>query len=153
MTQSRQPATAGCNAHGRAHPRWRERFIANLEQCSCVTRSAERAGISTARAYRARRNEPEFARAWLLALARGYEDLEMEVLRRLRDGDLLAQDGVKYDFSSAIRLLGLHRESTMRAHAERRNVSAAEIRASIDRKIADIRQRIADHDQQAKDGQ
>lgn len=108
-----------------------------------MTRSAERAGVSTARAYRARRTEPEFASAWLTALARGYEHLELEVLRRLREGDLLAQGETKYDFASAIRLLRLHRDTVLQAHADERNVTPAEIRASIDRKIADIRQRIA----------
>jgi len=149
MKASRQPATVGCDAHEGVHPRWRRRFVADLEQSACVVRSAERAGISTARAYCARRNEPEFAQAWLAALSRGCEDVEMEVLRRLRDGDLLAQDGVKYDFTSAIRLLGLHPEGKMQAQADRRNVTAAGIRASIDRKIADIRQRINEQDSQA----
>lgn len=71
------------------------------------------------------------------------------MLRRLREGDLLTKDGVKYDFASAIRLLGLHRDNMLRFHADQRNVTAAEIRASIDRKIADIRQRIADEDKDA----
>lgn len=143
MTSSRHPDQTGCKTRARTHPRWREQFLLYLEQTSCVTRSAEHAGVSTARAYRARRTEPEFANAWLAALARGYEHLELEVLRRLREGDLLAQGESKYDLASAIRLLRLHRDTVLQAHADERNVTPAEIRASIDRKIAEIRQRIA----------
>lgn len=144
MKEKPHPPGAGCKAHDRVHPRWRGLFIAHLEQSSSVARSAERAGVSKARAYRARKNEPGFASAWALALERGYEDLEMELLRRLREGDLLAQKGAKYEFAAAIRLLALHRDDTARSHTGRREVTAAEIRASIDRKIADIRQRIAE---------
>jgi len=54
-------------------PAWRGWFIAGLEQSFCVKRSAERAGISTARAYRARGTEPEFVRASLGALAKSCE--------------------------------------------------------------------------------
>ncbi|KPP94101.1 hypothetical protein [Erythrobacter sp. HL-111] len=137
------PAATGCKTRRRVHPRWRERFIAELEQTSCVRLAAERAGVSPARAYRARKTEAEFDRAWGAALAMGYEDLEMEVLRRLRQGDFMTQDGTKYDFAGAIRLLALRRDATARAEPERRDVTPAEIRASIDRKIADIRHRIA----------
>lgn len=143
MKEKPRPAGAGCKAPARVHPRWRDRFIAHLEQCSSVARSAERAGVSKARAYRARRNETAFATAWRLALERGYEDLELELLRRLREGDLLGQEGIKYDFAAALRLLALHHDNAVRSHAGPREVTAAEIRASIDRKIADIRQRIA----------
>ncbi|QIQ87707.1 hypothetical protein [Erythrobacter sp.] len=144
MKETPHPEGTGCKAHERVHPRWRDLFIAHLEQSSSVARSAERAGVSKARVYRARRNEPGFANAWALALERGYEDLEMEMLRRLREGDLLAREGTKYEFAAAIRLLALHRDDAARSQAGRREVTAAEIRASIDRKIADIRQRIAE---------
>jgi hypothetical protein len=143
---SRQPASAGCKARRRVHPRWRESFIAHLEQTSSVRLAAERAGVSLSRAYRTRKAEPDFADAWVSTLAVGYEDLEMEILRRLREGDFKAQDGTKYDFASAIRLLGLHRDVAIRGQPGERSVTAAEIRASIDRKIADIRQRIAQED-------
>lgn len=143
MKETPHPAAAECKAPDRVPTRWRDRFIAHLEQSSSVALSAQRAGVSTARAYRARRNEPAFATAWTLALERGFEDLEMELLRRLREGDLLAREGTKYDFAAAIRLIALHRDYAAHPHAGRREVTAAEIRASIDRKIADIRRRIA----------
>ncbi len=126
----------------RINSRWRDRFIERLAQSSNVSRSAEFAGVSNSYVYRARANEPEFAQRWLAALWEGYEHLEMEVLRRLREGDLQTDDATKYDFANAIRLLNAHRDNAARAQAEQRNVSAAEIRGSIDRKVEEIRLRI-----------
>jgi hypothetical protein len=127
---------------GRVNNRWRVLFLDHLAESSNVSESAAKAGISVSRAYKVRREEPEFARQWLTALWEGYTHLEMEVLRRLRQGDQSAMDGGRYDFASAIRLLAAHRETASQAMAQQRNVSAAEVRASIDRKVEEIRQRI-----------
>jgi hypothetical protein len=122
---------------------WRRLFLDHLAESSNVTASAEKAGISVSRAYKVRREETEFARQWLAALAEGYLHLEMEVVRRLRDGDFKTTDDGKFDFANAIRLLAAHRDTAARAATQVRDVSAAEVRASIDRKIEDIRRRIA----------
>lgn len=126
----------GLNRH------WRGLFLDYLAESSNVTASARRAGINPSRAYKIRREEPEFARQWLAALWEGYIHLEMEVLRRLREGDQQTERADKYDFANAIRLLVAHRENASRAQAMQRNVSAAEIRASIDRKVERIRQQV-----------
>ena len=118
---------------------WRGIFLDCLAESSNVSQSARRAGINPSRAYKVRREEPEFARAWLAALWEGYTHLEMEILRRLREGDTVTTGKDKYDFANAIRLLNAHRENAARAQAEQRNVSAAEVRASIDRKVEAIR--------------
>lgn len=122
---------------------WRRLFLDHLAESSNVTASATKAGISASRAYKVRREETEFARQWLAALAEGYIHLEMEVLRCLRDGDFTVGEDGKFDFANAIRLLAAHRDSAGRAQSQVRDVSAAEVRASIDRKIEDIRRRIA----------
>lgn len=122
---------------------WRRLFLDHLAESSNVTLSAEKAGVSVSRAYKVRREEAEFARQWLTALAEGYLHLEMEVVRRLRDGDAKTIDEGKFDFANAIRLLAAHRDSAARGASQVRDVSAAEVRASIDRKIEDIRRRIA----------
>lgn len=127
---------AGLNRH------WRGLFLDYLAESSNVTQSAQKAGINPSRAYKVRREEPEFARQWLAALWEGYLHLELEVLRRLRDGDSKTAGSDKYDFANAIRLLNAHRDNAARAQAEQRNVSAAEIRASIDRKVERIRQKV-----------
>ncbi len=126
----------------RSSPHWRSAFLDYLSESSNISASAERAGVSTSRVYKERRNDPKFARDWLAALWEGYFYLEMEVLRRLREGDQKARENERYDFANALRLLTAHRDNASRAEAQQRNVSAAEVRASIDRKVAEIRQRL-----------
>ena len=126
----------GLNRH------WRSLFLDFLAESSNVTKSARKAGVNPSRAYKVRREEPEFARAWLAALWEGYTHLEMEVLRRLREGDQQTGDNEKYDFANAIRLLAAHRENAARAQAAHRNVSAEEVRKSIERKVEMIRQQV-----------
>jgi len=137
-----QPMTEHDEAKSPADRHWRSRFMEHLAATSNVSRSAELVGVSPARAYKLRRADPDFARQWAAALAEGYLHLEMEIIRRLRDGDLKAGDGDKFDIANAIRLLAAHRDTAARGQSQVRNVSAAEVRASIDRKIEDIRQRL-----------
>ena len=120
----------------------RSKFLAFLAESSNVTKSADHAGISPSQAYKLRRENPEFARQWLSALWDGYIHLEMEVLRRLREGDQKTDESDKYDFANAIRLLSAHRDNAARAQAAQRNVSAAEVRASINRKVEAIREQL-----------
>jgi len=122
---------------------WQKRFLDTLSATSSLDRAATTAGVSIAEACQARRDQPDFARGWLAALADGYLGLELEVVRRLREGDAKTADGEKFDFPNAIRLLAAHRDHAGRAASQVRDVSAAEVRASIDRKIEDIRRRIA----------
>lgn len=120
----------------------REDFLAGLAESSNVSKSADEAGINKSTAYRLRRKDAEFARQWLAALYEGYIHLEMEVVCRLREGMTKTSDGEKYDFANAIRLLAAHRDTAARAQAQQRNVSAAEVRASIDRKVEAIRKQV-----------
>lgn len=123
---------------------WRRRFIETLTATSNLRRAAEAAMVPLERAYETRRADPEFARAWQAAIADGYITLELEVIRRLREGDLKTESGDKFDFANAIRLIGAHRDGTARGgQAETRNVSVAEMRASIDRKIEEVQRRVA----------
>lgn len=144
MSRARTKVKGAIALSGETAPceNWRRLFLAALAESSNVSESAAKAGISSARAYRLRREDPEFAREWLAALWEGYTHLEMEILRRLRDGDQQTGTNEKYDFANAIRLLNAHRETAARAQAEQRSVSASEIRASIDRKIEAIRQQL-----------
>ena len=121
---------------------WQKHFLDHLAESSNITESAKVAGVNPSRAYLVRRQDPDFARRWLEALWEGYVHLEMEVLRRLRAGDLQTKAKDKYDFANAIRLLAAHRDNAARAQAMQRNVSAAQIRASIDRKVERIRQQV-----------
>ncbi len=137
------PAQSVCKPPKKVPNRhWRKRFLETLATTSNATRAVEVAKASLTRAYDARRAEPEFARAWPAAIADGYPNLEMEMIHRLRDGDLVTANGDKFDFANAIRLLGARREGSARAQSEVRDVSTAEARASINRKIEDIRRRM-----------
>jgi hypothetical protein len=134
----------GGNTHEHhASRHWRSHFVEHLAETSSVAAAAAHAGVSVARACKTRCDEPEFARQWLRALAEGYLHLEMEILRRLREGDFKASDTERYDFVNAIRLLAAHKDNVAGIQGRIREVSAAEVRASIDRKIEDIRRRLA----------
>lgn len=117
-------------------------FLCHLAESSNVTNSARLAGLTPGSVYQKRRQDPGFARKWLAALYEGYLHLEMEVLHRLREGEMQGNNADKYDFANAIRLLSAHRENAARAQAQQRNVTAAEVRASIDRKVEAIKQQV-----------
>ena len=122
---------------------WRKRFLETLTATSDIERAASAAKVTVTRAYQTRRSDPDFARAWHAAIADSYLNLEMDVIRRLREGDLKTADGDKFDFANAIRLLAANRDHAARSPNTVRDVTAAEVRASIDRKIEDIRRRLA----------
>ncbi len=123
---------------------WRKPFLETLAATSSLARAAEAARITPARAHEARRTDPEFARAWQAAIAESYLNLELEVIRRMREGDLKTPDGDKFDFANAIRLIAAHRDHAGRAgQGEVRNVSIAEVRASIERKIEEAERQVA----------
>lgn len=142
------PARSRCDASGNAGDApgryWRKRFIETLTATSNLQRAAEAAKVPLARAYEIRRSDAEFARAWQAAIADGYITLELEVIRRLREGDIKTGSGDKFDFANAIRLIAAHRDGMVRGgQGETRNVSVAEVRASIDRKIEEVQRRVA----------
>jgi hypothetical protein len=148
LMANRAPARSSgkvCSNDGGVPSRyWRRRFIETLTATSNLQRAAEAAKVPLVRAYEIRRSDIEFARAWQAAIADGYVTLELEVIRRLREGDLKTGSGDKFDFANAIRLIAAHRDGTGRAaQTETRNVSVAEVRASIDRKIEEVQRRVA----------
>lgn len=127
----------------RLNPRRRKKFIAHLAQTLNVSEAARLAEIPLAAAFQAKREEPDFAAAWTAALSDGYAHLELEVLRRFIEGDQQAAPDTKYDFANAIRFLNAHRDWASRTQNHQHKVSAAEVRAAIDRKVEDLKQRIA----------
>lgn len=140
-----KPIRRGRNLVARPTPRnntrWREVFLEKLAETSNVTASADWANVTTAQVYASRRGEPEFARKWLAALCEGYDNLEMDMLRRLRTGDSKDEDGNKFDFGAALRLLAAHRESAARERAIRDNEDADAIIAEIDAQLDRMRER------------
>jgi len=123
---------------------WKKPFLAALAETSNVARAAKIAGKDTSTVYETRRKSRDFAARWQAALSEGYDNLEMDLLRRLREGEIKRAAGAKagvrtYDNATAFRLLVVHREAVSKEKAGRANVSAAEVRASIERKVAAIK--------------
>ena len=127
--------------------KWSKAFLSELAATSNVSASARKAGITTTTAYDARRNLPEFNRQWQQALCEGYDHLEMELLHRLRSGEVKPATGAKrgaraFDNGTAYRQLAAHRDSAARQRAIRDNQDADAIIISINTKLEGMRQRM-----------
>ena len=124
---------------------WEKLFINHLCEFSNVKAAADAAGVSQSHVYKQRREKPEFAAAWYAALAEGYDNLEMELLGRLREGRLedTDEDGNKrkYDIGTAFRCLSAHRESVGREKGRQRLEDELATMKSINAKIDAIRAR------------
>lgn len=144
-TPARHPRTkiapALMEEEDQPNPQWRRHFLAALAETSNVTAAAAAAKVHPSRAYKVRRLEPEFARQWRSALLEGYENLELEVLHRLRFGE--PKDGeVKFDNTAAMRLLTLHRETVARERAMRENEELGTVRAAIHAKLEQLHRQV-----------
>lgn len=125
---------------------WSPVFLAELAATSNVRAAARKAGIHAATAYDARRADAEFNRKWQDALCEGYDHLEMELLHRLRSGEIKPAKDVKrgtrqFDNATAFRLLAAHRESAAQHRAILENEDADAVLASIDAKLDRMRER------------
>ena len=116
-----------------------DRFFAALAETSDVAAAAQQAGLTPASIYKRRREDREFARRWYAALAEGYDNLEMELLARLRGGQgaETPEPNRKIDTAAALRSLAAHRESVARDKGRRRLedecITIASINARIDK--------------------
>lgn len=125
----------------RPGPHWRKAFLDALAQTSNVAAAARRAKVDVSMPYRLRRQDPEFAAAWFDALCEGYDNLEMDLLHRLRVGELDGGDKAKarakrkFDNGTAFRLLAAHRETVKRQRAIREIEDEEAIFASINAKL------------------
>ena len=127
-------------------PSWTRAFLSELAATSNISAAARRAGIATATAYDLRRHHADFNRKWQEALCEGYDHLEMELLHRLRSGEVKPAAGAKrgsraFDNATAFRLLSAHREAAARQRAVRDNADAEAIILSINAKLSAMRRR------------
>ena len=138
-------AGAGAARRSRAKPNWKKLFLAELALTSNVAASARKAGKDASSAYKERRADSAFARAWFDAQCEGYDNLEMDLLQRLREGQLeggAAKKGTrKYDNATAFRLLAAHRASVNRTRARREDEDEDAIYAAIHAKLDAMRER------------
>ena len=120
-----------------------DRFIAELAETSNVSAAAAVADLSVSKVYKLRRSDPEFARRWYAALAEGYDNLEMELLGRLRAGDKAGDaaetDKGKFDTAAALRCLAAHRDSVAREKGRRTLAEEVTTIAAINAKIDQLR--------------
>lgn len=123
----------------RKQDQWQTAFLNALVETSNITAAAREAGVKPHEVYRTRRVDAGFAAQWRAALFEGYDNLEMEVLGYLRD----PAPGRKMDVAAALRLLAAHKETVAKERAHRANVSAAQVREVIERKIDELRRKVA----------
>ena len=122
-----------------------DRFLEELAHTSNVAAAAAVSGLSTGQVYTLRRADAGFARRWYAALAEGYDNLEMDLLSRLRDGRLEDTDAGgkprKFDFATALRCLTAHRDTVSREKGRRTLAEEAATIESINAKIDALRAR------------
>ncbi|MCB2062189.1 MAG: hypothetical protein KDE25_01790 [Novosphingobium sp.] len=140
MTSSTECAPARRRRYG-APKNWRQTFLAKLADTSNVSAAADSAQISLSWAYKTRREDPQFSRQWFTALCEGYDNLEMDLLHRLRSGEAKDAEPRKFDNATAFRLLAIHRQTVAREKALQENDDEAAILASIDAKLDAMRER------------
>lgn len=140
-----QPRATTCFGNAKKKPapkrQWQMKFLAALAETSNVSAAAIAAGIEPSHPYKVKQSDNWFAQAWREALCEGYDNLELELLHRLRFGE--GKDGgAKFDNANALRLLTQHRETVARQRAIRENADIAEVRASIHAKLLDMRDQV-----------
>lgn len=118
-----------------------DRFLEELAATSNVAAAAAKTGVNPSAIYKLRRSDPAFARRWYAALAEGYDNLEMELLGRLRagDGGDAVQDKPKFDTAAALRCLAAHRESVAREKGRRTLADEVTTIEAINAKIDQLR--------------
>lgn len=121
---------------------WRDKFLAALAATSNISAACAAAGIDSGSVYKLRRTYPAFRTAWRSALLEGYENLELETLGRLREGER-RDDERKFDIANALRLLKAHSEAVAAERARREDRDEEDVLVSLDRKIEAMRQRAA----------
>lgn len=134
-------------SHKPVRPKWMKPFLVKLANSSNVSAAARKAKVDTSTVYERRRRDAGFAREWQVALCEGYDNLEMDLLHRLRTGEIKtvagARRGVRqFDNATAFRLLVAHRESATRERSMRAHEDAVTVRAAIDAKLEEMRERV-----------
>lgn len=126
-----------------AKKNWSTIFLNELAETSNIKAACAAAGVSQGLVYKRRRENADFARQWYDALAEGYDNLEMELLGRLREGRLEETDEkgkkTKFDIGTAFRCLAAHRETVAREKGRRTLADEVATMKSINAKIDAIR--------------
>jgi len=118
---------------------WRTSFFEALAETSNVARACQAAGVSPATVYHLKRRDLGFADRWLDALAEGYDNLEMELLDRLRNGE---SGEVRYNYPVAVRAIQAHRDAVQQQRGRRASHDTGATQDSILRKLQSMREQV-----------
>lgn len=126
------------------------KFLKELAISSHVTNSAAAADIAVSTVYLWRDRDPEFLHQWMRSLAAGYELLEMDMLERARHGveKPVFHDGKEvatvkhYNDGIGVKLLLAHKQMVALTRAMEEDINPEQVRASLDRKLADMRTKL-----------
>jgi hypothetical protein len=127
-----------------------ETFLAHLAATCNVSASLRKVGMSSTGLYQFRRRSAEFRAGWDRALAEGYDNLELAMLKRALSGTLkpiLNRNGVKigtvreFSDSVALRLLTI-RHATVRGGAGEPAEDDEAIRLRIEAKLSLMNERM-----------
>ena len=130
-----------------------ETFFDTLAETCNVARSAEAAGFSASTAYRRRRTDAAFRRAWAEAVREGYAKLELVLLERAIDGTPKSVPAGRggderivreYSTALAVALLKRHADTAELASYEPPEDELAAIRERILERLDKLRERNAE---------
>ena len=124
-----------------------ETFFVTLTETCNVARSARAAGFNAATAYRRRKTDAGFRKAWAEAVREGYAKLELVLLERVIKGTpkpMFRKDGSvriirEYSTALAVTLLKRHADLADSAGHEPAGEELAEIRARILERLDKLR--------------
>ena len=128
-----------------------QRFLEVLAESCNVTLAGSAAGVSSTALYRHKKIDASFRRAWGEAIAVGFAELEMMLLRRALHGverTIKGPDGepaimTEYNDRTALALLKHHRDSAVEAEAEISTEAHDEACERIMAKLQRLRERKA----------
>jgi len=134
------------------------KFLKELAISSHVANSAKAAKVAVSTVYLWRERDPDFFKQWMRSLAAGYELLEMDLLERARNGvdKPVFHDGKEvatvkhYNDGLGIKLLLAHKQMVALIRAAEEDISPEQVRASLDRKLADMRTKLLRREKQTK---
>ena len=126
------------------------KFLKELAISSHVANSAKAAGVAVSTVYLWRQRDPDFNKLWMRSLAAGYELLEMELLDRARNGvDRPVFHAGKrvatvrhFNDGLGLKLLLAHQQMVALTRAAQDDISPAQVRASLDRKLSEMRAKL-----------
>lgn len=126
------------------------RFLSVLADTCNVTRAAEETGVSTAGAYKRRKENAAFRAGWLDAISVAYQRLELVLLDRAFNGTekvVKRRDGseermLEYSNQLGLQLLKMHRNTATEASSELPPGDVNEMRERLVKKLLRLKQRI-----------